>query len=348
MKHFLRVIILFPLLMWISCEDDKLSNEDQDTLYRYELHSNNRVSSLLMSESEYNNWVNNDGFSDSNIRLPLVQDVYKKFSDTYDFIFFVLNEPSIPSSLYYYGRLIGVSNNVEGIGKSIYDYSSDYGSSGKLKAVMQLTGLEYIKYGPALHEIAHQWANFALPTHSVDAPGSNLTSYPYGSHWGFTGGSTKGQLGGFEQSTLVENGNNSYTVDEFGPFANGGNGIPYNELELYLMGMIPVSSVSNFDMFTDITSLAINTSTFDFTASKTTYTPESLINLLGEREPSVDNSQKDFKLLVVVITDEPLSDDEWNKVDATAEWFSKKEDDGTSLYNFWEATNGVGSITIEN
>jgi len=334
--------------MWISCEDDKLSNEDQDTLYRYELHSNNRVSSLLMSESEYNNWVNNDGFSDSNIRLPLVQDVYKKFSDTYDFIFFVLNEPSIPSSLYYYGRLIGVSNNVEGIGKSIYDYSSDYGSSGKLKAVMQLTGLEYIKYGPALHEIAHQWANFALPTHSVDAPGSNLTSYPYGSHWGFTGGSTKGQLGGFEQSTLVENGNNSYTVDEFGPFANGGNGIPYNELELYLMGMIPVSSVSNFDMFTDITSLAINTSTFDFTASKTTYSPESLIDLLGEREPSVDNSQKDFKLLVVVITDEPLSDDEWSKVDATAEWFSKKEDDGTSLYNFWEATNGVGSITIEN
>ena len=348
MKHFLRVIILFPLLMWISCEDDKLSNEDQDTLYRYELHSNNRVSSLLMSESEYNNWVNNDGFSDSNIRLPLVQDVYKKFSDTYDFIFFVLNEPSIPSSLYYYGRLIGVSNNVEGIGKSIYDYSSDYGSSGKLKAVMQLTGLEYIKYGPALHEIAHQWANFALPTHSVDAPGSNLTSYLYGSHWGFTGGSTKGQLGGFEQSTLVENGNNSYTVDEFGPFANGGNGIPYNELELYLMGMIPVSSVSNFDMFTDITSLAINTSTFDFTASKTTYTPESLIDLLGEREPSVDNSQKDFKLLVVVITDEPLSDDEWSKVDAAAEWFSKKEDDGTSLYNFWEATNGVGSITIEN
>ena len=49
-----------------------------------------------------------------------------------------------------------------------------------------------------------------------------------------------------------------------------------------------------------------------------------------------------------LMPDSPLSDDEWNKVDATAEWFSKKEDDGTSLYNFWEATNGVGSITIEN
>ena len=355
MKRILRLLIILPLLIWVACEDEKLSNSDEDTLHEFELHSNNRVSSLLMTESEYSNWVSNDGFSDGGIRLPLINDVYNKFPDKYDFIFFVLNEPSIPSSLFYYGKLIGVSNDVQGIGKIIYDYTSDYGSSGKLKAVMQLTGLEYLKYGPALHELAHQWANFALPTHSVDAPGSNITSYVYGNHWGFTGGSTKGQLGGFKQSSLIENGSNSYTVDEFGPFANGGNGIPYNELELYLMGMIPISSVSNFDMFTDITSLTVNvgiapiSSTFDFTAStRTTYTPQSLEDLLGDRVPPIGSSQKDFKLLVVVITDAPLSDDEWNKVDATAEWFSKKGDDGTSLYNFWEATNGVGSITIEN
>jgi len=348
MKRLLQLLIILSLFIWVACEDEKSNNQD-DTLHEFESHSNNRVSSLLMTSSEYSDWVDNDGFSDGSMRIPLINDVYNKFADKYDFIFLVLNEPSIPSSLYYYGMLIGVSNDVQGIGKNIYDYSSDYGSSGKLKAVMQLTALEYLKYGPALHELAHQWANFALPTHSVDAPGTNLTSYPYGSHWGFTGGSTKGQLGGFKQSSLIENGSNSYTVDEFGPFANGGNGIPYNELELYLMGMIPLSSVSNFDMFTDITSLTVNTSTFDFTAStRTTYTPQSLEDLLGERDPSIDNSQKDFKLLVIVITDSPLSDEEWNKVDATAELFSKKEDDGTSLYNFLESTNGVGSITIEN
>ena len=348
MKRILRLFIILPLLICVACEDEAPSDAD-NTIHEFELHSNNRVSSLLMTESEYSDWINNDGFTDSGMRIPLINDVYNKFPDEYDFIFFVLNEPSIPANLSYYGMLIGVSNNVQGIGKSIYDYSSDYGSSGKLKAVMQLTGLEYLKYGPALHELAHQWANYALPTHSVDGVGSNLTSYPYWGHWGFTGGSTKGQLGGFKQSTLIDNGNNSYTVEEFGPFANGGNGIPYNELELYLMGMIPISSVSNFDMFTDITSLAVNTSTFDFTANtRTTYTPQSLEELLGQRDPSIDNSQKDFKLLVVVITDSPLSDDEWNKVDATAEWFSIKGDDGTSLYNFWEATNGVGSITVEN
>ena len=141
------------------------------------------------------------------------------------------------------GCFIGVSNTIEGTGQSIYDYSSDYGSEGKLKAVMQLTGLSYLQSGPSLHELMHNWGNFGFETHSVDQPGENITSYPYWGHWGFTGGSTKGQLGGFEQSTLVELEDSSYSVAPFGPFANGGNGVPYNELELYLMGMAPLSSV---------------------------------------------------------------------------------------------------------
>ena len=33
-------------------------------------------------------------------------------------------------------------------------------------------------------------------------------------------------------------------------------------------------------------------------------------------------------------------------VDANAEWFSKTESDETSLYNFWEATGGQGSLKI--
>ena len=173
MKKYLFIILLVPF--W-SCEDEVPAD---DTLHTFELHSNDRVSSLLMTDSEYSNWVTNDGFTDASLRIDLINDIYKKFPDKYDFIFLVLNEPSIPSSLYYYGMLIGVSNDVQGIGKYNYDYSSDYGSSGKLKAVMQLTGLEYLKYGPALHELAHQWANFALPTHSVDGPGSDITSYLY-------------------------------------------------------------------------------------------------------------------------------------------------------------------------
>ncbi len=345
MKKYLLII---PLLGIYSCENES-SDNNYDTIHEFELHSNNRVSSLLMSASEYDEWVNNDGFSNTSLRTGLVQDIYQRFDDDYDFIILLLNEPSIPENLSYYGRLIGVSNSIGGIGLNSYNFSSEYGSSGKLKALIQMTGLEYLKYGPALHELAHQWANFALPTHSVSSTGTNLTSFLFGSHWGFTGGNTKGQLGGFEQSSLVDNGQNSYSVGEFGTFANGGNGVPYNDLELYLMGMLPISEVGDFDMFTNITALDIVSSTFNFSAEdRTTFTPESLEELLGQREPSFEDSQKDFKVLAIVLTDNPLSEEEWTKVDATVEWFSNPGDDGTYLYNFWEATRGIGTVTIQN
>ena len=343
-----KYLLLISILGIYNCENES-SDSTYDTIHDFELHSNNRVSSLLMGASEYDDWVNNDGFSNTSLRTGLVQDIYQRFDDDYDFIILLLNEPSIPENLSYYGRLIGVSNSIEGIGLSSYDFSSEYGSSGKLKALIQMTGLEYLKYGPALHELAHQWANFALPTHSVSSTGTNLSSFLFGSHWGFTGGNTKGQLGGFEQSSLVDNGQNSYSVGEFGTFANGGNGVPYNDLELYLMGMLPISEVADFDMFANITALDIVSSTFNFSAEdRTTFTSESLEELLGQREPSFEDSQKDFKILAIVLTDHPLSEEEWTKVDATVEWFSNPGDDGTYLYNFWEATRGIGTVTVQN
>ena len=340
----IKNIIPVFLLLFFSCNDKDVNS---DTVFDYTLHTNNRVASLKMSSSDYDSWINEDGFANTESRLKVVNDLYNVFEDQYDFIFFILNEPSIPENLFYYGKLIGISNSVQGLGFLPYDNSLQYGSNGKLKAVMQLTGLEYLKYGPALHELAHQWANFALSTHSVDAPGEDLSSYLYTGHWGFTGGSTPGQLGGFNQNTLISNGNNSYSVESFGPFANGGNSVPYNELELYLMGMIDVSSVNDFDMFTEITSLSVNESTFDFTAAqRTTYTSSSLVDLLGQRVPGNTNSQKEFNLLVLVITKESLTNEEWDIVDANAEWFSKTASDEPSLYNFWEATGGQGSLKI--
>ena len=343
-KPMVKILVPFSLVLFFSCED---KNNNSDTVFDYTLHENNRVASLKMSTSDYESWITEDGFADTDSRVRVVNDLYNVFEDKYDFIFFILDEPSIPTNLTYYGKLIGVSNDIQGLGLQSYDNSLQYGSDGKLKAVMQLTGLEYLKYGPALHELAHQWANFALPTNSVDAPGEDLTSYLYTGHWGFTGGSTPGQLGGFSQNTLIDNGNNSYTVESFGPFANGGNGVPYNELELYLMGMLDVNSVNDFDMFTDITSLAVKDATFDFTAhQRTTYNSGSLIELLGERVPNNNESQKQFDLLVVVLTNESLTDEKWDIVDDNAEWFSKAESDGTSLYNFWEATGGQGTLKI--
>jgi len=367
-------MVLFFFLNFLSCGKDSDVVDDQDQLltennsetinndsnntsssnnngvesdHLITSPSQSKASSLLMTSSEYSQWINDDQFRDGFFRNNLFKDIYKRFTDKYDFIFLVLNEENIPQNINYYGMLIDVSNNVSGIGLSQYDYSSDYGSSGKLKAVMQLTGLSFLQNGPALHELMHNWGNYSLPSENVDDAGSNLNSYSYYGHWGFTGGSTLGQLGGFKQSTLQDLGSNQYSVSAFGPFANGGNSIPFNEFELYLMGMIPLSSVNAFDLFNKITSLEITDAKYTFSAnSRITYTQDILENLLGPRLPSYTASQKEFNLLVIVITDSPLNDEQWNTINTVAEWFSFEGPDDSYLYNFWEATNGIGSIVI--
>ena len=371
LNNLLFYLLFTSMLVMISCggnEDDQDvlvdeevvddqeditdDNSDDDTNtaitdHVFVTHENKRVSSMQMTASEYQAWIDEDHFRDNDVSLTVFNDIYKQLTDEYDFIFLVLNEEGIPENLTYYGMLKSVSNDILGTGQDVYDYSADYGSGGKLKAVMQLTGLRYLKSGPALHELMHNWGNFGIPTESVEAPGSEITSTPFWPHWGFTGGSSPGQLGGFDQSSLEDLGNDLYSVASFGPFANGGNGIPYNELELYLMGMISIDEVHDFDAFGNITSLEILESTFQFTANKrTTYNGASIKELLGERVPSHVDAKKDFKLLVVVLTDTPLTDDEWNEVNDTAAWFEFKGADDISTYNFWEATNGAGSISI--
>jgi hypothetical protein len=316
-----------------------------------EIHPNGRVASILMTTAEYNSWISNDGFNNSTISEPLITDIYQKFDDDFDFIFLILNEETKPSNLNYFGQLNRVSNNVEGTGVDVFDDSSDFGSAGKLKSLIQLTQITFLLSGPTSHEILHNWGNFVIPTEAVNDFGTNLTSSAMGGHWGFTGGNTKGQLGGFDQTTLVDNGNGSYTVGTFGVNANGANSIPYNDIELYLMGMIPLSAVAPFDGFTTITSLTNNgndTWTFEAT-TKTSYTPTSLNTLLDNRVPSYTTAQKDFKALVLVITDAPLTTAEWDLIELQAELYSRTSDDGFStLYNFWEATRGLGTIEMNN
>ena len=154
-----------------------------------------------MTPSEYSSWITNDEYRNSTKRQALIQDIYRKFDDKFDFIFLILNETTIPSNLTYYGIMSGTSNATVGIGIPIFNYDSDYGSAGKLKGLMALTSKNYLLYGPSLHELAHNWGNFLIPT--TDWNGSS--EYSAFTHWGFTGGNTKGQLGGFQQSTLQTN-----------------------------------------------------------------------------------------------------------------------------------------------
>lgn len=234
-----------------------------------------------------------------------------------------------------------------GLGGRPYDFSKDYGSAGRLKSIMALTQKDFIMSGPSLHELMHTWGNFAITTSALDpfGPGSGAFAN-YKPHWGFTGGSTKGQLGGFKQSNLVENVGdkpNRYRTEPFGQFANGGNSVPYSELELYLMGMIPLSGLAPFDVFRGVTFYDDSTDEFEAT-TRVRNDQARITSELGERIPSSLFSQKGFRLLIVVLCDAPLTPAEWKDHDMESESFGKPASDGTFLYNFWEATGGRGTL----
>ena len=55
-------------------------------------------------------------------------------------------------------------------------------------------------------------------------------------------------------SSSSDSDSGSYFVkDGFGLFANGGNGVKYGNLELYLMGLIPPGEVEDIVYFEDVT-----------------------------------------------------------------------------------------------
>ena len=205
-------------------------------------------------------------------------------------------------------------------------------------------------YGPFLHELAHQYANFGI--YSADQFESTFPARSSFGHWGFAGGSSPGQLGGFKQNTLksnVEGIANKYSAKAFGSIANGGNSVPYNDLELYMMGMTPLNSVNDFDQFKGIQDITYVDTLTKFTATtKIHYTKDTLQTILGARIPSSATAQKDFNALFIVITPRALIDTEWTKYDEQIKQMTLKGDEGTPIYNFWEATNGIGTLNADS
>jgi hypothetical protein len=120
MKKLLLVFVFFSLTF---CSDDQ-GDDDQEVIDNQISQSDHlittspegKVSSLLMTSSEYNDWKSNDQFTNTSIREELFKDIYKHFPDNYDFIFLVLNEDDISENSNYYGMLVDVSNDINGLG----------------------------------------------------------------------------------------------------------------------------------------------------------------------------------------------------------------------------------------
>jgi len=273
--------------------------------------------------------------------------VYAEFKDDFDFIFFVLNtkeDSTISSALGFAGVNLGVSNNVKGLGKELYNNNSSYGSAGYLKSVMYFPFHDAILRGPALHEIAHNWAAYICTT-SVE------------SHWGVS--NAGGQLGGFKHvkelsssggTTEYQGSMDGTYTDGFGENANGGNSIPYSDIELYLMGMIGANELPNdfrLDIYTGL-SRGSSGKIGSFKATgKTSYTINQIISEKGERVPDAETSQKSFKVLTVILSksQDSTASTRYDEIMNNLKWFAGESTiDG--VYNFKQATREKGSLKV--
>lgn len=313
----------------------------------FSLHSSGKVASIQVSSAVMDRWNSStQGFNDASDRNTLTQAIYGFVEDDFDFIFFVNNNEEKPSSIPYFGQLISVSRSITGITRfNNFDNTSSTGSAGRLQSYIHLPYFNAIQQGPTLHELAHNWANF-FQNFELASPSGNFAALP---HWGWT--SIPGQLGGFDPSTLEDLGGGNWKAasgipgrTSFGGTANGGNSLPYANWELYLMGLMPVDSLYDITYFTEIVTDAERVGQGEFSGTLNTYTVNQFLADRGPRVPAFGDAPTNFTTLFVVVTDTPLSDSEWAAISEQVEWLTFEGNDASSLYNFYEATRGVGTL----
>ena len=272
---------------------------------------------------------------------------YRYFSDAFDFLMFfphVYREQLDPEA-FKGAYFVGVMNDVKGIGKSDF-FDGDWGSAGRLQGAAYFSEAFYnagsvnsrLITGPSLHELMHRWANFIVPTYSY-------------AHWGFS--SADGTLGGFILDTLVDLGEGRYSAAKFSYGGYSTNNGFYSPIELYLAGFIPPEDVPDLWIAEDGQPVLNDKGEWNeksFIASRVkTYTIEDIIAEHGPRVPDHSQSQKDFRAAVIllVIADHPITRSQLAFLSADASWFSHAGDVESVYNNFYEATGGRATITMD-
>lgn len=242
-------------------------------------------------------------------RRVIANEFYRTHPDDYDFlvvasnfdfqmpIYEIAGKPVVADGFYN-----PVRNDVQGIGKDLFDRSSYYGSSGKLRGTIDIGPLHDKATDPLdprfswtmtvlSHEILHCWA---ASVNFIDSTGS-VSDALLGSadvHWSYlfdTGGSV---LYG-----------NKWQNNKDGTFTSLPGLKYYSPLDLYLMGLVDKSEVPPMLLIEnpDINPDKLSETGAMITGTAKTVTIDDIIAAEGERVPSVENSPKSFKVGAILI-----------------------------------------------
>jgi len=215
---------------------------------------------------------------------------YALFPDYFDFVAVVEQVRSVHNRFY-----VGIRNHIGGIGLDEFDSGATYGSQGRLQGVIHYPNDNFFDLGEThnVHEIGHRWMDY------LSLPGFTSS----GSHWpisdlayGMMGYSGVGGQGLVFPFRLVEQAGGDYLL-EVTEVAR-----EFNDLELYLMGLIPAAEVGDHFAFQD------QEQTDQLRAGGVLKGPvdqiiiDEIIEAVGARVPSSTDAQHEFHLATIVLS----------------------------------------------
>ncbi len=264
----------------------------------------------------------------------------------YDFVMFVVDKtlndlvPPILADLqpiHYHGiRAFDLGIGVDGL------ESREVGPPG-LRGYIFLTGSAQIVTGPSLHEIGHGWSVYLTgPEELVQATRPNpivnltLSSPRNNNHWNnvLVDGAMIGGRVGFDTCNPLQ----AFSFD-FAPFLSDTNRLPFAPMELYLMGLAHADEVDPIAIHPDDIRVEIddelqvcydrtgNTVSPDELSDRTRLvTMDEIIEHNGERLPACGEAPTHFRVALVVLAGEALSNNDWQGYMSAIDFFEADEE----------------------
>jgi hypothetical protein len=220
----------------------------------------------------------------------LVREVYRHFPDVYDFIL-VLEAVRSPRQRTFQA----VRNNISGIGLALFDLAAQFGSAGALQGVIQYPDDATFDLAETrnIHEIGHRWINFTrLGVLATGAPHWPLSSLAFG-----VMGLTDGARGpGVEFPYRITPAPNGFLLERVARARD------FNELELYLMGLLPPEQVPPAIVFRDQRLIAQVQNGAVLPGPLDTVRVEHVIALEGTRNPPAAAAPRTFRVATIVLS----------------------------------------------
>jgi hypothetical protein len=303
-----------------------LSSLSQGTTYHYKVTSRTSLGAIsstddatfATSDFAISTAVNNGNVSvmevtgtyditngDGSINPVPRQEIAKRFlqlhDDSYDILVIFTTFPIVMPESGTNGFYLGVKNDVQGIGKTVFDNSALFGSV-KLQGTMDMGNIASLAGNPLnpqfdeslatlAHQFMHRWGAY-MRYRKADGTTSTALLGKDSSHWSYLLDSGGSYIYG-----------NGWRQIGGGSFTSTAGRSGYSPLDLYLMGMIPKEEVPPMLLIDnpeiDKTQLPNPGATITGTAQ--TVTIDDIIAIEGVRTPNSTSSQKAFKIGYVIL-----------------------------------------------